>query len=230
MQINYAQINRIFGKPKKEQKTAPKITYQKLFWLFLIGSFVGVLLEGLFCLVRYGHWETHVTSVWGYYNILYGVGAVLFYVATVLLWNKNAIWRFVCIAIAADILELGAGLLLEFGLNMRAWSYLNNFLNFRGHICFSMTLAWGAIGTAFSYVVPYIEKVFAKMQHKAWDIACIILSVIIFIELIFTTICIIRWKLRHFGKQAITAFAKFLDKYYNDNFMKKRFCEWRFLE
>jgi len=223
-------IQTIRIKQKRQRPPRPEIIYQKLFWLFLFGSLAGVLLEGIFCLAKYGHWETHVTSMWGYYNILYGVGAVLFYVSTVLLWNKNAIWRFVFIAITADILELFAGLLLEFGLKMRAWSYLGNFLNFRGHICLSMTFVWGAIGTAFSHAVPYIEKLFSKMTGKGWNIACIVLSIIIFIELIFTVICIIRWKMRHFGAKALTAFAKFIDAHYDDSFMQKRFCEWKFLK
>lgn len=55
------------------------ITYDKLFWLYLTGCIAGVIIEGVFCLVTKGHWESHVVSVFGAFNVLYGFGAVLLY-------------------------------------------------------------------------------------------------------------------------------------------------------
>ena len=45
----------------------PDIQYADLFWLFILGSLLGVILEGLFCLVKYGHWETHGLDACGSY-------------------------------------------------------------------------------------------------------------------------------------------------------------------
>ena len=70
--------------PKPEKA----ITYTKLFWLFLVGSVAGVIIKGLFCLIAKGHWETHVVSVLAPYNILYGLGAVLFYVGAIKLQHR----------------------------------------------------------------------------------------------------------------------------------------------
>ena len=69
-------------------KTEKAITYAKLFWLFLVGSVVGVIIEGLFCLIAKGHWETHVVSILAPYNILYGMGLVVFYIGAVKLQHK----------------------------------------------------------------------------------------------------------------------------------------------
>ena len=64
------------GKASTKYCDRNPITYRKLFWLFLIGSVTGVVLEGLFCLVSKGAWETHVVSVYLPLNPLYGIGAV----------------------------------------------------------------------------------------------------------------------------------------------------------
>ena len=31
----------------------------------MISNLVGVLIEGIFCLISYGKWETHVVTMWG---------------------------------------------------------------------------------------------------------------------------------------------------------------------
>lgn len=72
---------------KKEQSAY--ITYDKLFWLFLIGSVAGVIIEGVFTLVTKGHWESHVVSVFGAFNILYGFGGVLYYVGAVAVYGME---------------------------------------------------------------------------------------------------------------------------------------------
>lgn len=207
----------------------PKITYAKLFWLFMVGSLIGVVMEGVYCVFVHGGWQTHVVSMWGPFCILYGIGAAGFYAGTVLLWKKNAICRFVFFAVVADLVELAAGLLLEFGLKMRAWDYTGQFLNFRGHISLPMTFAWGAIGTAFSYTVPLLERVFAHMEHYVWRILCVLLSLFMAANLLFTAFCIVRWKNRHFGVPPKNQIEQMIDERYDDEYMQKRFCEWRFL-
>lgn len=49
----------------KQNTVTKPIAYENMFWLFMIGSVLGVILEGIWCLIRTGHWETHVVSMWG---------------------------------------------------------------------------------------------------------------------------------------------------------------------
>lgn len=57
------------------------VTYCNMFWLFMFGNVLGVLLEGTWCRLIFGHWETHVTTIWGPFSLIYGVGAVMFYIS-----------------------------------------------------------------------------------------------------------------------------------------------------
>lgn len=38
--------------------------YDRLFIIFMIGNILGVLLEGTFCFITKGHWESHVVTYW----------------------------------------------------------------------------------------------------------------------------------------------------------------------
>lgn len=40
------------------------VTYCNMFWLFMFGNVLGVLLEGTWCRLIFGHWETHVATIW----------------------------------------------------------------------------------------------------------------------------------------------------------------------
>ena len=55
----------------------PAVTPAGLFWLFLIGSLAGVVMEGAWCAVTKGRWEYHVYSIWGPFCAVYGLGAQL---------------------------------------------------------------------------------------------------------------------------------------------------------
>lgn len=68
--------------------------------------------------------ETHVVSVLAPYNILYGFGAVLFYIGAVKLQHKSIAVQVAIMTAFATTLELLCGLILWYGLGMRAWVFL----------------------------------------------------------------------------------------------------------
>lgn len=218
---------------KSESKTKDssiRVSYGICFWLFMISSLAGFVIEGVFCVFKYGNWQSHVVTMWGPFCLLYGIGTVGFYLVAAALKGKGYILEFIGYAMVGDVLELVGGLLLEFGLGMRAWDYTQSFLNFRGHICLSMTLVWGIVGFVFSRFCPLISRGLSKYEHGIYRVLIIILSVFMAVNLIFTAICIVRWSKRHTGVPAGSAFEKYLDEKYDDKYMANRFIEWRFLE
>ncbi len=206
------------------------ITYSKLFWLFLAGSIAGVLVEGLFCLIAKGHWETHVVSVLAPYNILYGLGAVLFYTGAVKLRGRPLPLQIITMTALATALELLCGLLLGDGLGMRAWNYSGNFLNYKGIVCLSFSIVWGLAAFGFAKLSPYIERLLKRCSGKPWQAACAVLSVVIALDLCMTGSSILRWSERHYNIPAETEMQKELDEEAPDDWMQQRFVEWRFLD
>ncbi len=207
-----------------------KVTYDKLFWLFIAGSLAGVLLEGLFSIYKRGAWESHVVSVWGPFCIIYGIGFAGCYAGYAAMQNKSRFYQFVMFGSGGCIIELISGAILDFGLHMRAWNYTRHFMNFRGYVSLSMFFIWGFIGIAFSYAIPYIDKVFKKMQGNGWQAACNIFTVFMIINLTVTGVAIHRWSNRHYGKPAVNRIEQIMDSHYNDDYMSKRFCEWKFIK
>ena len=212
-----------------ETLTKTHIDYSKLFWLFLFGSLFGVLMEGVFCLIRFGHWETHVVSVWLPLCILYGIGATAYFIGGAFLQNEKVLIQLLLFGLLGTGLEFISGWILEHGLKMYAWDYSQHFLNYHGYISPKMFVAWGIIGVLFTPLVPAVDGVLGHFQGNGWNVAVAVLSVLIAVDLTFTGFCLVRWADRHEGKAASNSIEEYIDTKYDDEFMSNRFCEWHFI-
>ena len=212
-----------------ERPGEPQVRYCDLFWLFFVGSILGVIVEGVFCLVKKGRWESHVVSVWGWFNVLYGLGAAGLYAGAVLLRQKPLWARAVILMGVATALELACGMLLKWGLGMRAWDYSRNFLNVEGIICLRFSLYWGLVAVVFCLAAPRITGVLEHLRTRVLRILCLTMSVLLAVNFSLTAVVITRWSARHHGRCAATAFSRMVDRMADDQWMQSRFVEWRFL-
>lgn len=206
-----------------------KITYSDLFWLFIAASYFGLVVEGLYCLLKFGKWESHVVSIYGHFCIIYGVGVVFYYVFCNYFKKKNVFLQFIVYAFLGTFVELVCGLLLDYGLGMRAWSYENSFLNYRGYICLFMFIVWGIFGMVFEQFIPIIKKCLKITYNKVFKIILPVFTIFMIFNLSFTSICIYRWSERHKNLKPSNSLEKYIDRKYDDDYMKKRFMEWYFI-
>lgn len=213
-----------------DNRVRTKLSYGRIFWLFLIGGVVGVVLEGLFCLFVNGEWESHVVSVFGVYNVIYGLGAVAFYLCADLLDGHSAPVKALAMALSATALELVCGSVLKYGLGMRAWSYENSFLNLGGLICVGFSVLWWVAGLGFCALYPWLCKLLDVLCGRCGRIACGALSVFVALDLSVTAAFILRWSARHRNIEAETALERQIDTKAPDEWMERRFVDWHFLD
>lgn len=207
------------------------LTYQEIFWLFMVGNVAGVIVEGLWCLFRHGKWQTHVVALWGPFNIVYGIGIAVFFIGDILLYGYTWPIRVAVLAVAGSLVEYLCGLVIRLGIRMKAWDYRTHFLNIQGLISLRMTLMWGVLGFAFDrFLFIPLKKTLSYVTGVIWNAACGVLSLFMVINLSCTAVCIIRWANRHRGKPPMNCISRFIDKRYPDAWMEKRFCNWKFIE
>lgn len=215
----------------ERQKQTSGITYQNMFWLFMLGNVAGVLLEGVWCFARFHRWESHVVTVWGPFCLIYGVGVVVLYIASAKLKPYNVLVRFLAVALILDAVEYFCGWLIDVGLGMKAWDYSNEFLNVKGRICLFMTLLWGVAGLLFARLcMPACQKLFQKMRGRGWKIACAVLSVFMVVNLAVTATAMVRWSARHKNIAPSSSVERLIDRRFDDAFMQNRFMEWSFVD
>lgn len=202
------------------------LSFRFMVWAFFLMGVIGVLIEGVFCVFFYGHWETHVTSVFLWHNALYGVGAVLFFGMAAKLDRMNIVLKSVIMMLAATILELLAGFLILYGLGMRAWNYFDTPYHFMGLIAPRYALGWGVIAFAVCLIYRPVGTAAAKLKSKVWKGIAVGLFVIMGTDAVLASMCMARWSQRHYGGHSGRPTA--IDRLASDEWMKEWFIEWKF--
>lgn len=218
-----------FAPAKKREQISYKVRYATLFWLFFFGSIAGLVLEGLWCVLRLGRWETHSSTVWGPFCIIYGFGAVAVYLLSGLLRNKNTLVQFIAFTVSGAAVEYFGSLFQELCFGSVSWDYSAHALNLGGRVSLKMALMWGALGILFMRLTfPLLNRLFEKMKGKGWKIACIGMTVFMAVDLLVTAAAVTRWRTRSEGAAAANAAVQWLDDTYDDQTMEKRFPNMQF--
>lgn len=207
-----------------------QVSYCSLCWLFMIGSVVGFVIEGLWCVINQGVWENHSATVWGPFCIIYGIGATVVYLISTILKEKNAWVQFLLFSLSGTIVEYVGSLFQELVFGSRSWDYSDYFLNLNGRICLQMTIAWGILGVVFvRFLYPVLARLFDKMKGRFWNIVCVIASVLMLINLLLSAAAVMRWNARLvYDQPATNVFERYLDSVYGNDRMEEIYSNMEF--
>ncbi|MBO5022903.1 MAG: putative ABC transporter permease [Clostridia bacterium] len=202
------------------------VSYNSMFCIFMIGSILGFILEGIWHIIRKGSWESHSATVWGPFCIIYGIAAAVLYVGAIFLKDKNILLQFAVCAFAGSFIEYFSSLFQEFCFGSVSWNYSKQFFNIGGRISLRMTILWGILGVAFVRILfPLIVSLLDLINKDKWNVYCICLSVFMGINLFLTSIAVLRWGER-IGNPVDTpsnAVEAFLDERFDDERMSETF-------
>lgn len=130
----------------------------KLSLIYIFGGTLGWISEFFFRRAVHKKWINPGFLV-GPNLPLYGTGITLLYVICSLDYSfiSSTLWRTVfiifVITAAMTLIEYITGLIFIKGMNVKLWDYSDRWGNIQGIICPLFTLAWGAAGTAYYFLV-----------------------------------------------------------------------------
>ncbi len=131
---------------------------------FALYSFIGWVLETIFASALQRKFINRGFLI-GPFTPIYGFGAIL--IILLLVWisisEQNAlitlIKNILLSTLMVTTLEFITGYLLEKIFHSKWWDYSDNFLNFKGYICFKYSILWGVLAFALIQIVhPFMEQ------------------------------------------------------------------------
>lgn len=198
-----------------------------MLWLFVGGSVIGFILEGLWHILRVGTWESHTATVWGPFCLIYGIATALLYTLSSKIGQRSLPVQFLIYGAMGSAIEYLGSLFQEKIFGFSSWDYSDHFLNIGGRVSLWMTILWGALGVLFAqFIFPFFEKVLHKMKGKVWDIAVVSVTVFMSANLIFTAMTVMRWSERQEGLPASNVWEEYADEKYNNERMQEIFPNW----
>ena len=163
---------------KDEKPFAFGLCFTKLFYLFMIGSLVGTVLETIWALIAEGHFEFRVGMVYGPFIPVYGGGACFLTIVLYKLYKLNDTLIYAISAVVGAGFEYLCSWLQETLLGTVSWDYSNMPFNINGRICLMYSFFWGFLGVLWiKYLYPLIAKWILKIPNKAGKIITWVLVV-----------------------------------------------------
>lgn len=217
-----------FYENKEEKPFASGLCFEKLFVLFLIGSFIGTCIETVYALIVEGHFEVRVGVVYGPFIPVYGGGAVLMTVALYKLYKLSDTFVFLISAALGAFFEYICSWGQETFLGTVSWDYSNMPLNIGGRTCLLYSFFWGFLGLVWlRYLYPFASKQIEKIPKKQGSIILVVVFIFMLYNGFITTASIYRWNQREQGLPPSNSFEMYLDTHYNDDRMKWLFPHMR---
>ncbi len=200
------------------------VTLFNLFWIFVICSVVGLVVETIVSYPIDGMWKNRAGLVWGPFSPIYGVGGVLMTMALSRLAARPAWESFVVAALVGGAFELVAGWFWKNAFGIVAWSYIDQPFNIGGYTCLGISIVWGIAGVAWAKIgLPITMRLIGAIPAsvRVWLTAA--LAAFLAVDIVVTLASFSFWFDRQAGMPITTSAAQFFAQYFGDDFMTNRF-------
>lgn len=216
---------------RKMQHFAQGKSFYKLFWVFFIGCFVGVLVEQLWCFVRTGTFEPRVGLIYGPFNPVYGIGAFALTLVLYPFRNRTKLLSLLGGMIIGSAVEYACSFLQEMILGSVSWDYSNRPFNLHGRICLQYSIYWGALGVLWiKELYPRLAKWILKIPNKVGKPLTLALCAFMVFNCLMSGLSVLRWVERRAGEPAGNRVEAYFDEHYPNERMERIFSNLVFTE
>ena len=209
---------------------ASGVNFYKVALIYMAGSFAGVVVELLWCLFRNGYLESRSGLVYGPFNPVYGIGAVVMTLALYRYRNRSASISFFGGAIVGSVIEY----LLSWGqetlFGSTSWDYSHMPFNLDGRICLLYSLFWGVLGVLWiKSLYPRVAQVILKIPNRLGKILTWALTLFLVFDCVISLMAVGRWSERVLENAAPTsAVDTFFDQHFPDERMAHIYANMEF--
>lgn len=220
-EIDYAE--------KKSNHFAQGINLYKMIFICLIGSFAGVLIEMLWCLLRNGYIESRAGLVYGPFNLLYGAGAIALSVSLYRFRNRGGWLSFLGGMFVGSVVEYLCSWGQEALIGSRSWDYSAMPFNINGRICLLYSVFWGFLGYWWiKFLYPLVAKAVLRIPNRFGKVISWLVVVFFVVNSIVSVIAVFRWSQRLDGILPSNSFWEFIDFRFPDERMSHIFANMEF--
>lgn len=209
------------AKPAKAEREHG-LNLSDLFWLFMIGAFLGDIVETLYCRVVAGVWMSRSSVVWGPFSVVWGLALVMASVLlrrdkgrsdrTIFLFGvvMGGVYEYVCSAVGE----------LLFGVVF--WDYSGFLFNLGGRINLLYCFFWGFAAVAwFRGLYPILARWIAKIPPRPGKAVVWLLIAFMSVNMAVSGLALARYSARAAGEPADAAWEQYMDAHYGDDVMER---------
>lgn len=222
MEKAYPLILEVSEQIARQKVFAGGCGFYKLFWLFLIGAFLGDIVETIFCRLTAGVWMSRSSLVWGPFSIVWGLAIAA---ATALLYKdreKPDRHLFIIGTVLGGAYEYICSVFTELVFGKVFWDYSKIPFNLGGRINLLYCFFWGIAAVIWiKNLYPLFSGWIEKIPVLWGYILTWILAVFMAVNIAVSSMALIRYDLRAEGKPPKNSVESIIDERFDDARMEK---------
>lgn len=196
------------------------LSVSDLLWLFVIGAFLGDMVETVFCRVTAGVWMSRSSLVWGPFSVVWGLALVL---ATVLLRqekDRSDRYLFAFGTVMGGVYEYVCSAVTELLFGTVFWDYSKFKFNLGGRINLLYCFFWGFAAIAwFKVLFPPISACIEKLPPRGGRVLTWALCIFMAADIAVSSAALVRYNDRLNGVPASNSVEVYLDGHYGNDRM-----------
>lgn len=208
----------------KEERFARGCGFFKLASLFILGAFLGDIVETVFCLATTGRLMSRSSLVFGPFSIVWGLACALLTWILYRYRDKSDRYIFVFGTILGGAYEYVCSVFTEMAFGTVFWDYSEIPFNLGGRINLFYCFFWGIAAVVWMKgVYPFLSRQIEKLPARAGRAVCSVLLVLLAADMLISALALARYSERQTGSPEQTAVGQILDEYFPDEFIEKRY-------
>ena len=198
------------------------LSVSDLLWLFVIGAFLGDMVETVFCRVTAGVWMSRSSLVWGPFSVVWGLALVL---ATVLLRqekDRSDRYLFAFGTVMGGVYEYVCSAVTELLFGTVFWDYSKFRFNLGGRINLLYCFFWGIAAVVWMrYGYPLVLRGMEKVRSRVRPWMTVLLAVFMAVNMLTSALALARYDARTSGEAPKNSIDMLLDAHFDDARMER---------
>ena len=219
------EIKKILDTPAREKDRevfARGCCFYKLAGLFFIGSFLGDLVETIFCYVRSGVLMSRSSVVYGPFSIVWGFGCALLTAFLYKYRDKSDRYIFVYGTVLGGAYEYICSALSELVFGTVFWDYSEIPFNLGGRINLLYCFFWGIAAVVWLKILyPILSSWIEKLPVRTGTVLTWVMVVFMTVNMAISALALYRYDTRREQPEAQNGLERFLDTHFDDARMEK---------
>lgn len=219
----YPSAVRQDGYPVQMPVFAKGICKDKLFWVFLISSALGALIEMVYCRVTGGIWMSRSSVLYGAFSFVWGFGAVVLTVALERIAQHNGFSIFLAGFFIGGAYEYLCSVFTEvvFGTVFWDYSYMRGSIGGRTNVLYCVF--WGLLALVWiKLLYPPMDRLIERIPPLSGKLVTWTLVLVMACNGLLTAGAMIRYRQRQYDKDSSGFGSAFFDRRYDDAWMEER--------
>lgn len=198
--------------------------FYKLFWVFMICSLLGALIEFIFVGLTSGQWMSRSSLVIGQFSIVWGFGGTLLTWALHRLIDKDDRYIFIAGTILGGAFEYSCSYIGEKLFGVIFWDYSHMRFNINGRVNLTYCLFWGMAALVWiKLVYPWMSKAIERLPVLLGKILTYLLLIFMLFDMAISSAALYRMNARDRGHEASNWAEEYVDEHYTDEWIENRY-------